>query len=65
VGARRTVGIILGVGGALVSVVHLAWMIVTREREPYHGFLTWVTLGLVMVVVGLALMGGDGRGGDG
>ena len=62
-GARRLTGIILGVSGALIGVVHLAVMILTRNREPYHGFLTWVMPGLVMVAVGLALMGSDRRGG--
>lgn len=62
-GVRQLVGIILGVGGALVSVGHLVWMFVTGNREPYHGFLTWVMLGLVMVAVGLALIGPDRRGG--
>ena len=62
-GARRLTGIILGVGGALISVVHLAVMVVARNREPSHGFLTWVMLGVAMVAVGLALMGPDRRGG--
>ena len=62
-GTRRLVGIILGVCGALISVAHLVWMAFSREREPYHGFLTWVMLGLVMVAVGLALMGPDRRDG--
>ena len=62
-GVKRLVGIILGVGGALVSVGHLVWMVAAGNRDPYHGFLTWVMLGIVMVAVGLALMGSDRRGG--
>lgn len=60
---KRLVGVILGVGGAVVTVGHLVWMFVTGEREPYHGFLTWVMTGIVMVAAGLALMGTGRRGG--
>ncbi len=60
---KRLVGVILGVGGAVVTVGHLVWMFVADDREPYHGFLTWVMTGIVMVAAGLALMGTGRRGG--
>ena len=53
---RQVVGIVLGVAGAVISVGHLALMIVFEEREPYHGLQTWVPLGLILAVVGILLL---------
>ncbi len=53
---KQTVGVVLGVAGVVISFGHLALMMIFRTTEPYHGFLTWVMLGLVLTVVGLLLL---------
>jgi hypothetical protein len=53
---RETVGIVMGAAGVLISVGHLVLMMVFNTREPYHGFTTWVLLGLGLAVVGTLLM---------
>ena len=59
---RRIVGIVIGVAGVVVSLGHLALMMIFRTEEPYHGLGTWVPLGLVLAVIGILLIGKkDGR----
>ncbi|MEO8434607.1 MAG: hypothetical protein ABI596_06905 [Pyrinomonadaceae bacterium] len=52
---RQIVGIVLGVAGVVISIGHLVWMMLFKTREPYHGFGTWVMLGIGLVVVGIFL----------
>lgn len=47
---------VLAVAGVLLSIGHLVWMAVRGINEPYHGFGTWVLLGLALAVVGLLLL---------
>ena len=54
--ARQIVGIILGSAGVLVSVGHLVLMMIFKTSEPYHGFGTWVMLGLVLMIAGVLLL---------
>ena len=35
---------------------HLVLMMIFETSEPYHGFGTWVMLGLGLTVVGLLLL---------
>lgn len=56
---RQTVGIILGVAGVLLSLGHLALMMIFNTQEPYHGFSTWVLLGLALAVTGILLISQD------
>ena len=53
---RQIVGIVLAVAGILISFGHLALMMIFRTSEPYHGFGTWVMLGLALAVVGILLL---------
>ena len=53
---RQIIGAILGVTGVLLSMGHLVWMSVRGINEPYHGFGTWVVLGLALTFVGLVLL---------
>ena len=54
---QRIVGIVIGVAGVLISVGHLALMMIFRTEEPYHGIGTWVPLGLLLAVIGILLIG--------
>ena len=42
--------------GVVISIGHLVLMMVFQTREPYHGFGTWVMLGLVLTVAGILLI---------
>lgn len=53
---RQIVGIVLGVAGVVISIGHLALMMIFETREPYHGFTTWVMLGLALAVAGILLI---------
>ncbi len=53
---RQMIGAVLGVAGVVINLGHLVLMMIFRTSEPYHGFLTWVMLGLVLTVVGLLLL---------
>lgn len=53
---RQIVGIVLGSAGVLISVGHLVLMMIFETREPYHGFGTWVMLGLGLAVAGILLI---------
>jgi hypothetical protein len=53
---RQIVGIVFGSAGVLISVGHLVLMMIFQTREPYHGFGTWLMLGLVLTVVGILLL---------
>lgn len=53
---RQVIGVVLGVAGVVINLGHLVVMMILRTTEPYHGFLTWVMLGLVLTVVGLLLL---------
>lgn len=53
---RQMIGAVLGLAGVLINLGHLVLMMIFRTAEPYHGFLTWVMLGLVLTVVGLLLL---------
>jgi len=53
---RQIVGIVLGVAGVVISIGHLVLMMVFQTRESYHGFGTWVMLGLVLTVAGILLI---------
>ncbi len=52
---KQKVGVVLAVAGVIVSVGHLVLMM-TDRWEPYHGFMTWVMLGLALAVIGLLLL---------
>ena len=54
---RRIVGIVIGVAGVVITIGHLALMMIFRTEEPYHGLGTWVPLGLVLAVIGILLIG--------
>ena len=54
--ARQIVGIVLGSAGVLISVGHLVLMMIFDTREPYHGFTTWLMLGLGLAVIGIFLI---------
>jgi hypothetical protein len=54
---QRIVGIVLGVAGVVITIGHLALMMIFRTEEPYHGIGTWVPLGLVLAVIGILLIG--------
>jgi hypothetical protein len=54
---QRIVGIVLGVAGVVITIGHLALMMILRTEEPYHGIGTWVPLGLVLAVIGILLIG--------
>lgn len=54
--ARQIVGIVLGSAGVLISVGQLVLMMIFNTNEPYHGFTTWVMLGLGLAVVGILLL---------
>lgn len=56
---RRIAGVVIGVAGAVISVFHITVLIVTREKEPLHGFWAWVMSGLILTFVGILLMSGD------
>lgn len=58
---RKLVGVVLGVAGVVISIGHLVWMAIYNEREPYHGFTTWVMLGLGLAVVGIFLISSKQR----
>jgi hypothetical protein len=53
---RQIIGAILGIGGVLLSIGHLVWMSVRGINQPYHGFGTWVLLGLALTFLGLLLL---------
>ncbi len=53
---KQRIGIVFGVAGVVISIGHLVLMMVFQTREPYHGFGTWVMLGLGLTVVGLLLL---------
>lgn len=53
---RQIVGIVLGVAGIVISIGHLVLMMIFRTSEPYHGFGTWMMLGLALAVVGILLL---------
>ncbi len=53
---RQIVGIVLGSAGVLISIGHLVLMMIFETREPYHGFGTWVMLGLALAVIGILLL---------
>lgn len=53
---RQIIGVILGIAGVLLSIGHLVWMGVRGINEPYHGFGTWVLLGLALTFLGLLLL---------
>ena len=55
--ARQIVGVILGSAGVLISVGHLVVMMILQTSEPYHGFGTWLMLGLGLAIVGILLLG--------
>ncbi len=52
---RRIVGVVLGIAGVVVTIGHLALMMIFPQ-EPYHGLGTWVPLGLVLAVIGILLI---------
>ena len=58
---RQIVGIVLGVAGVVISIGHLVLMAIYNTREPYHGFTTWVMLGLGLAVVGIFLISSNQR----
>lgn len=53
----RIAGVVIGVSGAIISVFHITILIVTREKEPLHGFWAWVMSGLILTFIGILLMG--------
>ena len=53
---KQTVGVVLGGAGIVISFGHLALMMIFRTTEPYHGFGTWVMLGLALTVIGVLLL---------
>ncbi len=53
---KQTVGVVVAVAGVVISFGHLALMMIFGTTEPYHGFLTWVMLGLALTVIGLLLL---------
>lgn len=57
---RQVIGAVLGLAGVLINLGHLVLMMIFRTAEPYHGFLTWVMLGLALTVVGLLLLARKG-----
>lgn len=54
--AKQIVGIVLGSAGVLISVGHLVLMMIFDTREPYHGFTTWLMLGLGLALIGIFLI---------
>lgn len=52
---KQIVGIVLGSAGVLISVGHVVLMMLFQIREPYHGFGTWLVLGLVLAIAGILL----------
>ena len=57
---RQMIGAVLGLAGVLINLGHLVLMMIFGTTEPYHGFLTWVMLGLALTVVGLLLLARTG-----
>lgn len=53
---RQKLGVVLGAAGVAISIGHLVLMAIFNTREPYHGFTTWVMLGLGLAVVGIFLL---------
>ena len=53
---RQTIGAVLGFTGVFINLSHPVVMMIFGITERYHGFLTWMLLGLVMTVVGLVLL---------
>lgn len=53
---QQTIGAVLGLSGVVISIGHIVLMMIFRTTEPYHGFLTWLMLGLGLTVVGLLLL---------
>jgi hypothetical protein len=53
---RQTIGVVLGLAGVGINLGHIVLMMIFRTSEPYHGFLTWVMLGLALTFVGLLLL---------
>lgn len=53
---RQKLGGVLGAAGVAISIGHLVLMAIFNTREPYHGFTTWVMLGLGLSVVGIFLL---------
>lgn len=53
---RRIVGIVMGVGGVFISVVHLVAAVFSHTPERGHGHEAIVLSGLVLAFVGILLL---------
>lgn len=53
---RQEIGIVLGLTGILINVGHLALFFFSANSEKYHGHELVIGFGIVLALIGVALM---------
>lgn len=53
---RQEIGITLGLTGILINVAHFALFFFSARPEKYHGHELVIGFGIVLTLVGVALM---------
>ncbi|MDQ3750920.1 MAG: hypothetical protein M3367_18165 [Acidobacteriota bacterium] len=53
---RKEIGVILGLTGILINVVHLALFFFSDKPEKYHGHELVIGFGIVLALVGVMLL---------
>jgi len=56
---RRTIGIVAALVGLAISVGHILLAFLSSTPERYHGHEVIVTIGAVLAIGGLLLLGTD------
>lgn len=56
---KRIIGVVSGVTGVLILLVHLALMMFTDLSKIYHGYELWIGIGFFLAVIGIILIGTD------
>lgn len=54
---RRTIGIVAAVIGLVISIGHILLAFISRTPEKHHGHEVIVTIGIVLALGGLLLLG--------
>lgn len=56
---KHIIGVVSGVAGVLILLVHLVLMMFTDLSKIYHGYEMWIGIGFFLAVIGIILIGTD------
>lgn len=53
---KHEIGLVLGLTGTLMLLVHLVLMVFTDLARRYHGSEMWISIGFLTAITGLLLL---------